>query len=454
LLICFKDQNIRWADGAKLFDRREPLRFEWIALLAYRRAEDPPDSNVSFHDVARLPHWKGMSKRNIVNYVGRYLKGLESIAPDLIVAERRFAGPYRLGVDPLAISFDLPMSHVRHKLGILKQAASKTTRDNLLRFTLGYVRAQWLLFRGRLRSRGPGKLPQSAYEALMVLADDFKFGTTLRLLARLAAVDVLFRLGRYRAARGTLLGSRKLARDCPTYSLKARFHLALAWTYQRSSTGARSNRAVEAQLGLGRSDAESGGDRAALGLLALRKAGYLTKSRRYLDAVNEYATALEAYLIVGNYNGVLTACADLGSAMHRLGETYYPEVRRWILASVLIARWMGIGRDDAHGEMILAKLYIESKRKMPARRLLERAERIASAADNRVNLGDIKMVWGLWHQQFGAEKQLVRTLAEALTIFEGISEFDVPQKKKYMAHSFPLVWNDVLRIVEASKTDP
>jgi hypothetical protein len=63
--------------------------------------------------------------------------------------------------------------------------------------------------------------------------------------------------------------------------------------------------------------------------------------------------------------------------MHRLGSSHYKEARGWLLLGMAIARWMKIGRDNAHGEMILGKIYIEQEQPEKAFRLLKRAERIA-----------------------------------------------------------------------------
>src|SRR5208337_388071 len=160
--------------------------------------------------------------------------------------------------------------------------------------------------------------------------------------------------------------------------------------------------------------AENSGDRASLGLLAHRTAGYLTKRGRHSEAVDHLIAALEAYLITGNYHLVQSACADIGSIVHRLGLKHYNEARNWLLASILVARWMRIGRDDSHGEMILGKMYVEQGKRFQSKWILDRAERVAQKAGNRINLADVKMVQGLWCKRFGARKEQVRTLLEAL----------------------------------------
>lgn len=105
-------------------------------------------------------------------------------------------------------------------------------------------------------------------------------------------------------------------------------------------------------------------------------------------------SGIEAYLITGNYEAVHSTCGNIGSIIHRLGRPYYAEARRWLLLSVAVGRWMRVGRDDAHVEMILGKIYVEFNNRYRPQWLLKRAERIAERAGNLVSLADIRMVWG------------------------------------------------------------
>ena len=55
-------------------------------------------------------------------------------------------------------------------------------------------------------------------------------------------------------------------------------------------------------------------------------------------------------------------------------------------------------------------MYIESGNKDRCYWLLKWAERIAATAENKVNLGDVKMGWGFWHQRFGTNSKNARRL--------------------------------------------
>jgi len=346
---------------------------------------------------------------------------------------------------PQEIQFDLSLQAVGKRLGI-KSTPVPIAQGELLDFTKRYMRAQFLLFRGRLlKKRERGFLEDSAYDLFFALAADARFSSRLRLIAGLASVRVLFRLGKFQAALKVLGEFGTTVRKAQDEALSAQYHLALAWCNQRASSGPGADRATERELNKARGHAEQSRDRAALGLLAYRLSGYLTKKGNHEESIAQMLLAIEAAIVIGGFDILHTYCVDLGSVIHRLGEPRHKDAREWLLLGISIARRLRIGRDDAHGEMILAKMHIEEgRRPNQARFLLQRAERIASEAGNSVNLGDIKMVWGFWHQSFGTPKNQVRTLVAAMKVFSGIHKFDLAQKEQYMARKFPGVWPEVM----------
>jgi tetratricopeptide (TPR) repeat protein len=448
--VCFENQNVRIAPSRWLFAKRQAMRFEWLALLAFRRVAASSDNAwVTLDDIALLPSWSGKTRHHIATNVGRYLQMFEQAGLRPVVAKTRWAGPYRLQMSASAINFDLPISEVEKRLQVQRQQPAIDRRE-LFRFTLSYTRAQWLVFQGRLVSIGENsRVEESAYKRFLGMAGDLGYCPRLRLMACISAVRVLFRLGRFQAARHTLEENLRLAQAVGDRVLKAQYYLALAWSHQRGASGMASNRATERALSAAREYAEDSGDRASLGLLAYRTSGYLTKKGRHRESIDQLLYAVEAALITGNYDGAQAYCNDVGSVIHRLGLKYYREARSWLLLGIAIARWMKIGRDDAHGEMILGKIYTElGKQPKLARFWLQRAERIAQRSGNQVNLADVKMVWGFWHQRFGTHKVLVETLGQELLMFRSLRDFDCRQKERYMARKFPSVWPDVTKLAE------
>ncbi|MBV9760287.1 MAG: hypothetical protein JO340_06980 [Acidobacteriaceae bacterium] len=440
ILVSFTDRRV-WFGRKLLF--RTPLQFEFFALLAIAKVTAPADQAwISLDEIARLPTWKGRRKHDISTNVGRYLQSRD--AKRLIGSRTTWGGPYHLSADPLSVDFDVSLPTARKRLRLSSKKPLESTPDVTLQFTRSYVRAQWLFYRGRLVRHAEQRLADDACERLLRMIERRECGVNFRLLATISAADVLYRLGRYRIARETLEANRTLVRQTADLSLKARYHLSLAWTYQRSSSGELSDRAVKAAITKGAFYAENSGDRTALAVLAYRKASFLTKKGRLDEAIDTFVEALRGYLIATNYHGVQASCADIGSVLHRMGFERYAEARRWILSSISIARQMRIGRDDAHGETILAKMYLESDKPLLSNLMLLRAERIASNAGNRVNFADTLMVWGFWFQRFGTRENLIRTLADAIRLFRSMSEFDIRQKENYIRKKFPDVWTELL----------
>ena len=446
LLFSFRERNVRLGNGTCLFPRRHEMRFEWLALLAFKRITTPADQAwVRVEDIARLPSWSGRNRRHIANNIGRYLESSELASHDLVAAHAVWSGgPYRLTISALDIAFDIPTREVRRRLQVREQLASGTERKHLLQFTARFVRAHWLVFRGRLRRDRTEPRGETAYNLLTDLIRDRAYGPSLRLSACLSAADVLHRVGRFKEAREMLMEHARLVERVPDLSLRAQYHLRLAWEHQRGSSGTQSDRAVERALSKATSYAESSGDRAALGLLAFRTGGYRTKKGEHLESANQFLLALESYLITGDYEAVHSTLGNIGSVIHRFGKSYYIEARQWLLLSIAVGRWMQLGRDDAHVEMILGKMYAERNDRYRSEWLLARAKRIATRAGNLINLADIQMVRGFWYQQFGTREQLITTLVKALQTFRQISEFDVRQKEKYMKRKFPEVWEYVI----------
>jgi len=246
LLISFEMQNVRIDDGDWLLKRR-PLRFEWLALLALkRRIQSGNYAWVNIEDVGKLPSWRGKRKQDIGIYVKRYLESLRGISELTVSARAQWRGPYRLEAAPLSIEFDLPIREVEKRLDLTARSDLSPSREELLRFTPLFIRGIWLIFQGRLKASR--KNEDSAYKRFMGLTADSSYRPTLRLLACLAAADVQHRLGQFRGARQALRDYAALLRRTPDLSLRAQYYLKLAWADQRSSTGTRSDRAVNASL--------------------------------------------------------------------------------------------------------------------------------------------------------------------------------------------------------------
>jgi hypothetical protein len=452
--VSYARQNVQIGDGQWLFLRRHRDRFEWISLLAYRRAT--PSNNggwVSRDDIARLPKWLRRTRKHIGDNVARYLQDMKAAGLSLVEAGSPSAGPYRLLVPQEDVSFDLPIDEVAQALHIAP-VRPEVQRDDLIRFVPRFVRSELLLQRGHLVSTSTSDRIPSALSMFTDLVRGHSGNPRLQLIATLASTRVLFRIGRFSAARETLLQCEAMVEEIGDPVLESQYYLSLAWSYRRAESGTGSNRAVETALSRAREKASHSGDRSCLGLLAYREAWSLARKKQYDDALAQMSFAVEAAIITSNFTALQAYCSDLGSIIHRIGPRHYAEARRWILIGVLLARWARIGRDDAHGEMIIGKMYCEMGSKRVTSALwLNRAERIARKANNSVNLADIQMVRAFWHRHYGSREDLIEALGKAVVQFRRLKNFDSRQKEQYMMLEFPSVWLSVSAFAKAHALD-
>lgn len=449
VFVAFGEKNIRLGASRWLLSGQTHMRFEWLALLALRRKEAGDQGWVSIDEISKLPGWFGRSRHHIITNIGRSLDGLAKQGIRVIDAKLQWAGPYRLKVPARAITFDIPVEEARRRLGIRQNLSS---RDALLRFVFRYARAENLFFRGKLAG-GSSRGVKRAQGRFLALLDDNQsdYGPRLRALALLGVVQVLFQVGRFRFARETLESYRSLFDDARDNALTAKYHLALAWSNQREATGPEADMATLAALRSAAGCLEHTTDPEVAGMLAYRTSGFLTKHGQHEEAVAELIHAVEANLVIGNYHNVQACCVDIGSDLHRIGSDRYREAHHWILAGLAISRWMNIGRDNAHGETILGKMYVEKGQPRIARFWIERALKVSEGANNTVSLADAHMIMGLWHQAFGTPSRTVASLVEALRKFRSMPNFDFTQKEQYMARKFPEVWPRVLATVDGQR---
>ncbi|MGA2992908.1 MAG: hypothetical protein ABSD88_20755 [Candidatus Korobacteraceae bacterium] len=444
LTVSFEKRNARL--GSKwLFSRRHQMRLEWLALLTLKSATESADQTwVSLEEIARLPHWAGKSRRTIGMDVGRYVSELERRGIGIIKSGTMLSGPYRLipGVNPF---FDVPLNEVKRLLRI-RQPDVVSSRQLMAEFTHGYVQAQSFLYSGRLTTEGTGqrRYRQAAYGTLLKLATDRRHDSWSRLLAGVSAASVLQRLGRYEKAVAMRRDQRDLLRKTNDPALKAYYYLTEAAGLFRSMPPRAKKTSLPAALRRATAFANESADKSSLGWISLRTGLYLARYGRNEEAIDELIRGLRSHLLTDNYNGVQLCCGNIGSIIHRIGERHYAEARDWLTLAIDVAAWMHLGSDDAHAEMIMAKIETEEGNRDAALRWLKQAETIAEGAANQISLADVKVGWALWHQHFGKQEDEIEALVGAVGIYSRLRGFDFKSRAKYLARIFPEVWNTVL----------
>ncbi|MGH9765440.1 MAG: hypothetical protein ACREAC_31790, partial [Blastocatellia bacterium] len=209
-----KERSVTFKPKQLAFQRREAMRFEWLALLAYaRKAESNSGGWVSIEEIRRLPLWRGKSLQHTGTNVGRYLQQLERKRVKLVEARSKWRGPYRLAIPPDSISFDVALDDARAQVGVAN--AKPPNRKQLLQFTEKYSRATSLFMEGYLSfdMHVRAKHQESALAGFSSLARQAGLDARLRVLAQLGAIRVLDRLGRYETVADRLDECKKLVRQ-------------------------------------------------------------------------------------------------------------------------------------------------------------------------------------------------------------------------------------------------
>jgi tetratricopeptide (TPR) repeat protein len=442
LLVSMQERNITLEPRHFSFPRREAMRFEWLALLAYTRVmESARGGWVSIEEIRQLPLWRGRSVAHVGTNVGRYIQQLEKSGVKMVEAETPWRGPYRLRIDPEAIRFDVSIGEVRAQLGKLTPALP--SRKQLLMFTEKYARATSLLMEGRLSLdlRVRKKHQENALAGFSSLAREGGLDARLRLLASLGAIRVLDRLGRYGAVADRLDDCEKLVRRTTDPVVTARFFLTNARRYLR----VRDNEAVEHHLSRAKELAAKSPDSAVLGASADQEGVYLSAKDKHEEALPLLVEGLSARLPTENFDAVQASCFNIGNTLQRIGERCYAEAEQWLELCVNITEWMRLGRYEALSEIILAKMAVETGRTDRYAKWIEEGEKITERTRNTTDMIWCNVIKGMHYQRKRDVKATVEHLVKARKIYLRRQDYDSGVPDRFLARKFPEVWDEVIK---------
>ena len=441
LSVSMDDHNIVLEPSGFSFPRRHALRFQWLALLAYVRKTEPPESGwVSIEEIQGLPLWRGKTIEHIGTNVGRYIQDLEQSGVNLIEAQTTWRGPYRLHVDLEAIYFDLPIETIGKRLERKPPAIPR--RKTLLRFTEKYARAMSLFLEGRLSidSRTKKRRQENAWSAFSALAAERHLDARLHLIANLAAVRVLDTLGRFTAAAKTLDDCERLVGRVHDPAVIARFFFANTKRYDRLGDKA----AFEKNLVEARRFAAKSTDLALLATSAEREGLRLSQQGEFPKALIFLLQALDARLLIDNFDAVQSSCFNIGNALQQIGEKYYEEAAAWLRLCVNVCKWLHLGRYEALSEIILAKISLESGKTRSYMKWMREAEKLVAQSRNALDLVWCHVIRAFYFQRQKQDEKVKEELAQARQIYLGKQDFDQTRLEKFLARKFPDVWDEVV----------
>jgi len=448
LMVLFQKRNVVLGSGRSLFPRCHAMRFQWIALLAYARKMQPARGGwVRVEDIQRLPLWVGRTRHHVGTNVGRYVQQLQASGVRLVEARTAWRGPYRILATSSEIEFDVPVDAVGDHLGLAK-AAQDVDERHLRRFVQRYARASSLFVKGHLHLTNPKPLRSrrlTAWRGFADLAADRTLSADLRVMAHVGEARTLDRLGRFAAVKDTLLNCRQLVDRATDPYVKARFHLAIAWCWQRAGDHA----AAQDALAAARSFLPDTLDQTILGAAEDRDGLHLAASGKYREALPHLLRGLRARLFAENYDAVQASTFNIGQTLHEMGEQHYQQANAWLKLSLDVARWHHVGRDDALPEIILAKIAAESGDSRQFNRWIIKAEERAREVQNLLDVSTCHLVRALELRRRGRSDDVVQHLVRARRVYCNLKGYDWQTRDAYARRKFPELWAQVL---ERSRT--
>jgi tetratricopeptide (TPR) repeat protein len=442
VLLSMSERNLRLTAPRYSFPRGHALRFEWLVLLAYTRTSQSVDGGwVSIEDIQKLPLWRGKTKQHVGTNVARYLQDLERDEIKLVEAKTQWRGPYRLRVLPKDITFDIPILDVAARLGMVR--TKPVNRRRLLEFTEKYAKAISLYWEGRLTvdPRAKKRREENALNKLLELTRNPALDARLRLMATLAFVRILDRLGRFSGAAMTLDDCERLATRVRDPAVAAAFHLANAWRYYQAGNDLDFGRHLLQAQELSTQTMDANLRAAHLSTQGL----YFSAKGKYQNALTHLVKALDVRLPTENFDAIQAACFNIGNTIHRMGERYYAEAERWLTLCVSICEWMRLGRYDAMSEVMLAKIALESGNPKGYEKWINRAEIVAQQASNRSNQMWCHVIRAFYSQRFNEPQNAIQHLVTARKMYTGTSDYDLATTEKYLQRKFPEFWDEVVK---------
>ena len=439
LLVSFHKRNVYLRSSRFAFTRSHNLRFEWIALLAFKRAHRIDDGWTTIDEICRLPHWHGenRNRHNAAINVGRYLQELTRNEIFIVTAERPWSGPYRLSIPSRQIEFDLQNSAIRKQLGMRERSVTRDL-DALYIFTRDFVRATSLLFQEELDIADKQSRHDDARRTFMALAKKQGMPTSLRVLAYLAAVRILHRFGELEAAAESLDDCGKYLKKISDAVLKAEFHIANAWHSTRTGDYNKGQRELDlAEVLIGSSE-----DKRALAALENEQGLLLAVTKKYEEALPCYLTSLQASLMAGNYYRLKQACFFIGSLLRSLGKRYQSRSTQWVHLSIDVVGWMRLHKAEAQAEILLAEMYLESKEYQRFEHWVAKADSFASTSGRWFTVVECHILRARYFRKIHKNEAAVDALASARNIYLQFEGSDVQDHA--LAHEFPEEWKSVM----------
>jgi tetratricopeptide (TPR) repeat protein len=360
--------------------------FDLYCLLAITRLENTNEGYVAVDQIAQLPSWQKNKIESIGKQIRRHTVLIQRAkGVDLIEAQQKVNGPFRLAVSPRAIRSKGGVDQLRNYLGLMPAIAALTESqlNNFYRFIVAMWRGTKAFNEGLL-TEATSQYSQAAQRAVL---------GHHRISALVSLARAYDRIGNYDRAQSSLkegleiLSRVRHDRDWAS----ARVYGMVAWLHWRKGEIEDANRwYADAQQHLGtRRNYQLGGS-------IYNGMGLIAKERDQLSqAATLYHQALECGVLAEDYYSIQAAYFNIGrlhslsgdrfwDGRHfRLAREQYRVALRWVRQCIFLCDQLVIADDASDDRILLAYLYRRLGRLEAAYVAAQEANKMAVRANNQ-----------------------------------------------------------------------
>jgi tetratricopeptide (TPR) repeat protein len=429
LRIGLADQSVMAGDG---FRYRLTKQFFYLYVyLAYEKLKN--SLNVAgFAEIARirhLPFWEKNNTESIGKQIRRHIIRMEAIGRNIIEAQQRIKGPFRLRIAQDHIFFDSEDESIRSFLGLDRLVVfySVENEATFYEYMDGIVEGDIFFNEGGLES------------ALTSFRNALEKATTRdqRVTTLLRIGRVLDRLGEYREAIKVYESAEEMIKASPElnyYDLASLLiNLALAY-YRQGKPDLAYETFFRARdlIGERRHDLLLGRVYNGIGIIH-QAAG------RYMEAIGFFKTALSLETAESNFYDISAAYFNIGNAYKRMADelprtkrgqatptmearALYKQAINWAKRCIDITRQACLGDETAQDRILTAYCHYKLGEYKKALTFAEEARAMSATAGNKRDLALSFEVLGSVFGEMGEDRrsEAEEALKKSLEYFRAI----------------------------------
>lgn len=404
IFISVNESKIRTSDGYEY--NLTPHFLYLYYYLALKRLHDPAGTGgyADTTEIISLPYWERNDLESIGKQIRRHIVDMEKEGRNIIEAQQKIKGPFRLILSPDRIKIDVPISRLMDVLDVrhIEKLTPKQESD-----FYKYVECMW---EGNVNF-DRGYLDKAL--ALYGQASDTAINTELKLAALHKTCVTLDRLGNFKDAEN-------ITQDLFTFKgldemESATANVLEAWVKLRLRQFKEAEKLYFKGLDMVRG-------RRYYRLMGniYNGLGLIRKERgQYDEALVFYQRALEYWSLVDYFYGIQAVYFNIGNLYYLWGKrskmaSYYDTGIEWVERCRSLCETVHISYDTSQDHILLAGLYKKIKKMDKALDYAQTALKMATDAGNKRDIAYSYRILGKVYLEKGMEKQAASAFDECL----------------------------------------